>query len=192
MSGIGTEALLAAAYAGFLLGAAVTVDVLAHHTNRRSLRFRVAGFHYHAHLDAWECPEGQHLWPFEHDHERRLVRYRGKAHICNACPSKHRCTDSDEGREVVRFLDPWVRSEAGRFHRGLALMLVVLSIVVAAIGIGRNHAPAEVLLLSGALTLAGIIGVRLAAPLGGDGRTVSAAARSSVAERPPLQARPRH
>jgi len=192
MSGIGTEALLAAAYAGFLLGAAVTVDVLARHTHRRSLRFRVAGFHYHPHLDAWECPEGQHLWPFEHDHERRLVRYRGKAHICNACPSKHRCTDSDEGREVVRFLDPWVRSEAGRFHRGLALMLVVLSIVVAAIGIGRNHAPAEVLLLGGALALAGIIGVRLAAPLGGDGRTVSAAARSSVAERPPLQARPRH
>jgi hypothetical protein len=190
VSGIGTEALLAAAYAGFLLGAAVTVDVLARHTHRRSLRFRVAGFHYHPHLDAWECPEGQHLWPFEHDHERRLVRYRGKARICNACPSKHHCTDSDEGREVVRFLDPWVRSEAGRFHRGLALMLVVLSIVVAAIGIGRNHAPAEVLLLGGALALAGIVGVRLASPLG-DVRAVSAAARPSGGERPPLQARPR-
>jgi hypothetical protein len=133
------------------------------------LRFRVAGFHYHPHLDAWECPEGQHLWPFEHDHERRLVRYRAKAHICNACPSKHRCTDPDEGREVVRFLDPWVRSEAGRFHRGLALMLVVLSIVVAVVGVGRNHAPAEVLLLGSSLALAAVVGVRLAAPLGGDG-----------------------
>jgi hypothetical protein len=180
---VGTEALLAAAYAGFLLGAAATVDGLARHTHRRSLRFRVAGFRYHEHLDAWECPEGQHLWPFEHDHERRLVRYRGQAHICNACPSKHRCTDSDKGREVVRFLDPWVRFEAGRFHRGLALMLVVLAIVVAAIGLARNHAPGAVLLLGGALLVAAFIALRLAAPF-------SAVARPSGAEPLPLQAPP--
>jgi hypothetical protein len=185
VSGIGTEALLAAAYAGFLLGAAVSVDVLARHTHRRSLRFRVAGFQYHEHLDAWECPEGEHLWPVEHDHDRRLVRYRGRAHVCNACPSKPLCTDSDEGREVVRFLDPWVRSEAGRFHRGLALMLAVLSILVAAIGLGRNHAPAEILLLGSALALAALVGVRLAAPL-------SAAARSSGAEPQPTRAPTRH
>jgi hypothetical protein len=185
MSGIGTEAVLAAAYACFLLGAALAVDALARHTHRRSLRFRVAGFHYHEHLDAWECPEGQHLWPFEHDHARRLIRYRGKAHVCNACPSKHRCTDSDDGREVVRFLDPWVRSEAGRFHRGLAIMLVVLSIAVAAIGLGRNHALAEILLLGSALALAALVGVSLAAPL-------SAAARSSGAEPVSWRAPTRH
>ena len=34
------------------------------------------------------CPEGQHLWPHEFDHDRRLVRYRAKAHICNGCPRK--------------------------------------------------------------------------------------------------------
>jgi hypothetical protein len=181
VSGIGTEALLAAVYAGFLLGAAVSVDVLARHTHLRSLRFRVAGFQYHEHLDAWECPEGEHLWPVEHDHDRRLVRYRGRAHVCNACPSKPRCTDSDEGREVVRFLDPWVRSETGRFHRGLALMLVALAIVVAAIGLGRNHAPGEIIVLGSVLVLAALVGVRLAAPLG-------AAARSSGAEPLPWRA----
>jgi hypothetical protein len=165
MSGLGTEAMLAASYAVFLLAAAVTIDVLARHTNRRSLRFRTVGFQYHPHLDAWECPEGQHLWPYEHDNERRLIRYRAKAHICNACPSKHHCTDSDEGREVVRFLDPWVHSETGRFHRGLALMLVVLSFLVATIALARNHAPVETLVLGGSLAVASILGVRLAASL---------------------------
>ena len=52
-------------------------------------------------------PEGEHLWPHEFDHERRLMRYRAKAHVCNGCPRKADCTDSDEGREIVRPLDRW-------------------------------------------------------------------------------------
>lgn len=189
MSSIGTEALLATLYAGFLLVAAVALDVLARHTHLRSLRFRIAGFRYHEHLDAWECPEGQHLWPFEHDHERRLVRYRGKPHICNACPAKEACTDSDEGREVVRFLDPWFRSEAGRFHRAFALMLIVLSGVVAVIGLARNHAVGETILLGGLLGLAAVMAVRLAVPLG---LAVRPAARSSAGERRSLRRQPPH
>lgn len=184
---IGTEAVLAATYAGFLLGAAVVLDVLARHTHHRSLRFRVAGFRYHEHLDAWECPEGQHLWPHEHDHERRLVRYRGKPHVCNACSVKESCTDSDEGREIVRFLDPWFRSEAGRFHRAFALMLIVLSIVVAALGLARNHEPGEAILLAAFLGIGGVMAVRLAAPFG---LPISPASRSSAAGRPPLQGPP--
>ena len=31
------------------------------------------------------------------------------------------------GREIVRAVDPWPHSEAGRFHRGLSLLLVVLA-----------------------------------------------------------------
>ena len=54
------------------------------------------------------------------------MRYRAKAHVCNACPRKDACTDSDHGREIVRPLDPWPHSEAGRFHRGISLLLVVL------------------------------------------------------------------
>jgi Transposase DDE domain len=187
MSAIGTEAALAAMYAGFLLGASVLLDMLARHTHHRSLRFRVVGFLYHEHLDAWECPEGQHLWPVEHDHERRLVRYRGKPHICNACPVKADCTDSDEGREVVRFLDPWFRTEAGRFHRAFALMLVVLSLVVAAVGLARNHEPGEAVLLVAILAIGALVALRLALPLG---LAISAAATSSGEAPPPLPAPP--
>ena len=42
-------------------------------------------------------------------------------------PAEGSCTDSDDGREIARPLDPWPHSEAGRFHRGIALVLVVLA-----------------------------------------------------------------
>ena len=102
------------------------------------MRYRTAGFDYQAGNDAWVCPEGEHLWPHEFDHERRLVRYRARAHVCNRCPLKERCTDSDEGREIVSPLDPWPHSEAGRFHRVIALMLVALAALVAAVALARN------------------------------------------------------
>ncbi len=110
------------------------LEWLSAHTHRRSLRYRTAGFTYHEQHDHWECPEGEHLWPHEFDHERRLVRYRAKAHVCNGCPRKEACTDSDRGREIVRPLDPWPHSEAGRFHRGLSLMLVALALLVLVVG----------------------------------------------------------
>lgn len=114
------EVVLAAGYGGLLLLIAVVMEWLSAHTHRRSLRYRTAGFAYDAIHDHWECPEGQHLWPHEFDADRRLVRYKAKAHLCNGCPRKEACTDSNTGREVVRPLDPWPHSEAGRFHRGLA------------------------------------------------------------------------
>ena len=53
--------------------------------------------------DYWLCPEGEHLWPHELDPELRLVRYRARAHVCNGCAVKHRCTDSDRAeRSSVR------------------------------------------------------------------------------------------
>jgi hypothetical protein len=151
------EVVLAAGYAVFLLGAAVVIEWLSAHTHRRSLRYRTAGFTYDEQHDHWQCPEGQYLWPHEFDHERRLVRYRAKAHICNGCPRKQACTDSDRGREVVRPLDPWPHSEAGRFHRGLSLMLVALALLVIAVGAARNHRPDEAALLLALLV--GALGV---------------------------------
>ena len=143
------EVLLAAGYAGVLVVGAFVLEWLSAHTHRRSLRYRTAGFRYDATHDLWECPEGQHLWPHEFDHERRLVRYRAKAHICNGCPRKDACTDSDRGREIVRPLDPWPHSEAGRFHRGLSLLMVVLGAILLLVGIARHHRPAEAALLLG-------------------------------------------
>jgi hypothetical protein len=152
------EALLASGYAGFLLVAAAALEWLSAHTHRRSLRYRTAGFAYDDVHDHWQCPEGQHLWPHEFDHERRLVRYRAKAHICNGCHRKEACTDSDEGREIVRPLDPWPHSEAGRFHRGISLLLVALALLVLVIAGARNHEPAEAGLLLAMLGVALLTG----------------------------------
>jgi hypothetical protein len=150
------EALLAGGYAAFLVAAAFALEWLSAHTHRRSLRYRTAGFDYHAHLDAWQCPEGEHLWPHEFDHERRLVRYRARAAVCNGCPRKMDCTDSDRGREIVRPLDPWPHSEAGRFHRGLSLVLVALAALILVVEAARHPAPPDLLVMVALLALAAL------------------------------------
>jgi hypothetical protein len=156
---VSPEVLLAAGYAALLTTGAFVLEWLSAHTHRRSLRYRTAGFTYHEEHDHWECPEGQHLWPHEFDHERRLVRYRAKAHICNGCPRKTACTDSDHGREIVRPLDPWPHSEAGRFHRVISLMLVGLALLIVIVEGVRHHDPAEAALLV-ALGLAALLAAR--------------------------------
>ena len=148
-----TEVLLAAGYAVALLVGGLGLEWLSAHTHRRSLRYRTAGFEYLDDHDVWVCPEGEHLWPHELDHERRLARYRARAHVCNACAVKERCTDSDRGREIVRPLDPWPHSEAGRFHRVISLMLVVLAACVVLLEMVRHHRPAEAAAL---VTLLGV------------------------------------
>ena len=153
-----TEVILAAGYGAFLLLAAAVIEWLSAHTHRRSLRYRTAGFDYNAVHDHWTCPEGELLWPHEFDSHRRLVRYKAKAHICNGCPRKEACTDSSTGREVVRPLDPWPHSEAGRFHRGLSLVLVVLAVLVVLVALVRHHAFDEAAVLAGVLAAAALVG----------------------------------
>src|SRR5215216_4009137 len=150
------EIYLVAGYAAFLVASALALEWLSAHTHRRALRYRTAGFDYDEQHDHWLCPEGQHLWPHEFDHERRLVRYRAKAHICNGCPRKDSCTDSDSGREVVRPLDPWPHSEAGRFHRGISLTMVALALFVVLVAGTRNTDPSEAALLLGLTTAVGL------------------------------------
>jgi hypothetical protein len=145
------EVVIAAGYAAMLTLGAFALEWLSAHTHRRALRFRTAGFTYDETHDHWRCPEGEHLWPHELDHELRVVRYRARAHVCNACASKSRCTDSDRGREIVRPLDPWPGSEAGRFHRVIAVLLVALASVIIVAEGARHHSPAEAALLVGLL-----------------------------------------
>ncbi len=152
------EVVLAAGYAGYLVAADAVVEWLSAHTHKRALRYRTGGFSYDEQQDHWQCPEGQQLWPHEFDTEQRLVRYRAKAHICNGCPRKHACTDCDQGREVVRPLDPWPHSEAGRFHRGLSLALIALSLLVPVAVSTRHHEPLEAALLLAMIALALTIG----------------------------------
>lgn len=145
------EVLFAAGYALFLGCAAFALELLSAHTHRRALRFRTAGFDYDETHDVWLCPEGEQLWPHEFDREKRLVRYRARAHVCNACVVKERCTDSDRGREIARPLDPWPHSEAGRFHRVIALMLVALALLILVVEAARHHRPVELGVLGGLL-----------------------------------------
>ena len=87
------------------------------------------------------------------------MRYRAKAHVCNACPRKAACTDSDHGREIVRPLDPWPHSEAGRFHRGISLLMVVLGLLIVVVEAARHHDASELALLA-AVLVAGALAAR--------------------------------
>jgi hypothetical protein len=151
---VSPEALLGGGYATILLVAALVLEWLSAHTHRHSLGFSTAGFEYRATHDVRVCREGEHLWPHEFDRERRLISYRARAHVCTV---KDRCTDSDRGREIVRPLDPWPHSEAGRFHPDRS----------DARGPGRpradrrarpNHAPAEAGALGALLVVCAVEG----------------------------------
>jgi len=150
---IHVEVFLATGYAAFLIGVSLGLDLLARHSHVRSERYRTAGFSYHHAHDAWICPEDQLLLRSEVDHDRRLVRYRGRPQICNHCPAKSDCTDSDDGREVVRAIDPWPHSEAGRFHRGISLAIVLIAALILTVELFRHHAPAELAILVAALVV---------------------------------------
>lgn len=154
------EVIWAAGYAVFLLGAAVALDRLARHAHKRSDRYRTAGFGYHPQHDAWVCPRQEWLWPAEFDPDRRLVRYRARPSVCNACPVKADCTTSPHGREIVRALDPWPHSEAGRFHRGVALMLISLAVLILVVEGARQHTLIALAVLAVVLALAGALGWR--------------------------------
>lgn len=151
------EVLFVGSYAVFLLAAALGLDLLARHSHARSERYRTAGFTYLRQHDTWICPEDQILTRSETDHERRLVRYRGRPQICNQCPTKSECTDSNDGREVVRKMDRWPHSEAGRFHRGISLCIILVATLILAAELVRNHSPAEILVLGIALAVTGTV-----------------------------------
>lgn len=162
---VATESLLAAGYGLFLAAIAIGLDVLARHSHRRSELYRTAGFTYLGHVDAWECPEGERLHRIESDLHQRLVRYRARPEVCNACPRKSACTDSDSGREVTRALDPWPHSEVGRFHRGIAVAIVAFGVLVICAGVALHHGAGDLIVLGSALAICGGVAVYLSADL---------------------------
>ncbi len=161
MSGVAVESMLAAGYGLFLALAALGLDALARHSHRRSELYRTAGFTYLEHVDAWDCPEGERLHRVGTDLEARLARYRARASVCNACPRKDDCTDSDRGREISRALDTWPHSEAGRFHRGIAVAIVGFGMLVICAGVALHHDTADLAVLGAALLLSTLAGLYL-------------------------------
>jgi hypothetical protein len=152
---VGVEVWIASGYCLLLVGVAYAIDALARRAASVAEGGASSGFSYHEGHDAWKCPEEQWLWPQSFDPDNRVMRYRGSPSICNACPVKDTCTTSSSGREVQRFVDGWPASEAARFHRGIACVVVVLGlawpVATAATGPGRT----------GLLVLAAAVGLAL-------------------------------
>lgn len=128
MMQIDLMAWLAAGYGLVLLLVAYGIDQLARRAHSKMHDDRSGGFVYHENHDAWLCPEDQWLYPRSFDPENRVMRYRGLPLVCNACPVKESCTQSDTGREMRRQVDPWPASESARFHRGIACAVTVIAV----------------------------------------------------------------
>ena len=135
------EAWFIGGYAAFLVAVAAVLGWFARHSHDRVLRVKAIGFRYHESLDAWQCSEGTYLWKTDRDERARLVRYRAKAEMCNACPLKPDCTDSADGRELIRPMDAWPHSEMARFQGAISLALVLLAALLAAVEATRQADP---------------------------------------------------
>jgi hypothetical protein len=129
LTSVGVEVWMASGYCLLLVGFAYAIDALARRAASVAEGGAPGGFSYHQDHDAWQCPEDQWLWPKSFDPDNRVMRYRGSPSICNACPVKETCTTSSSGREVQRAVDVWPASEAARFHRCIACIVVVLGLV---------------------------------------------------------------
>ncbi|AZA12336.1 hypothetical protein [Corynebacterium gerontici] len=144
---------LAAAYAIFLLGVAWGFDRMAQHTSNRTSDMRTGTFRYVEKHDAWQCPEDHWLWPSSFDPENRVMRYRAHPTVCNNCPVKQTCTASAHGREVTRQLDPWPHSDSGRFHRGIALGVALMGLILPLVSLIQYHSLADLLLIGAVLVI---------------------------------------
>jgi hypothetical protein len=145
------EPLLAGGYAVMLVLIAVSLEWLARRSQKRSDRYDTAGFRFHQDHDAWECPQGARLERSEIDHELRVIQYRAPADTCNGCSIKEHCTSSERGRTISIPLDPWVRSAAARFQRGISLVLLTLAGLIVAIELLRHGHGGEGWTLAGLL-----------------------------------------
>lgn len=150
---------LVAAYALALLGVAWVVDVLGSRSARRSLDWRHADFVYHDGVDGWKCHEDQWLWPTAFDPDKRVIRYEGAHAICGRCPSKDVCSPTPGPREITRPVDPWPYSEAGRFHRGVALAVACVGVFVPLLMSLVFHDAADLIVLGTTLAVVVVGGV---------------------------------
>jgi len=157
-----TNVILVCCYSGFLLAVAYAFDVMAKRVASRAQQWRTGAFRYHPDHDAWICPQDQWLWPTSYDPDQRIVRYRAKPAVCNACPVKHSCTTSPHGREVTREIDPWPYSEAGRFHRGIACCVAGIGVLLPLGMLLSWPQPLDLVVLLGTIMIIGLASVPLA------------------------------
>src|SRR5665213_1941073 len=131
------EFILTLGYAVSLAFIAMLLELAARHAHQRTLRISTIGFTYHPDRDIWRCPEDQHLFPVFSDSIKGTVVYRAPAEACNACRSKAACTDSNKGREIERRSGGALRFGMERFHRAVALLLLILASLILAVEMFR-------------------------------------------------------
>ncbi len=99
--------------------------------SQRTKFYPAERFHYEAEHDHYLCPQGQTLRLSSRRQSEQVFIYAGEAAVCNACPVKAECTESNSGRHICRsffqdYLDRverkrsvWVEplfGEAKQFH----------------------------------------------------------------------------
>ncbi len=145
-------------YSLCLLIIAWVVDVMGMRSAHKSAQWRTGNFLYHEDQDAWQCHEDQWLWPASFDPEKRVIRYEGQHAICGRCPAKDECSPTPGPREITRQLDPWPHSEAGRFHRGISLVIAIIAVFLPMfmLLVGGATTPGEFVVLAVMVTVTGI------------------------------------
>ena len=83
----------------------------------RTPYFGKAEFVYDAARDVYVCPHGDVLHRSGCIYRERVIRYKAAATTCNACPLKHRCTASSDGRQVRRNFDEVYLDRVRDYHR---------------------------------------------------------------------------
>ncbi len=146
---------LALGYSLGMLGLAYVIDGFARRAAAVVEGGKLSGFTYHPDADAWTCREGQWLRPHTFDAANSVLRYRADADACNACPRKFACTTATTGREVQRAVESWPASEAARFHRRIACVVVVLGLMwPAALLVGGPGISGALVLVTGIAVIA--------------------------------------
>jgi len=84
--------------------------------SQRTKFYSAERFHYEAEHDHYLCPQGQPLHLYSRRKSEQVCVYTAEASVCNACPVKAECTESQSGRHIFRsfFQDYLDRVEAYR------------------------------------------------------------------------------
>ena len=150
---------LISVYALIMLAAAWVVDVLGSRSARHSMSWRHSDFVYHDDVDGWRCHEDQWLWPTAFDPDKRVIRYEGAHAICGRCPSKDSCSPTPGPREITRPVDPWPYSDAGRFHRGVGLVIACVGVFIPLLLMVALHATGDLIVLGTTSVIVIVTGV---------------------------------
>ncbi len=111
------------------------LEFLARVHFHRAGRHAHTGFVYDAHLDRYECPQGERLTLHTFDDRNKLAIYKAPASSCNECTLKAFCTPHDEGRHIYRSLAEFHETDVGRFHRRFSLIILAVALAFSGVGL---------------------------------------------------------